>query len=478
MSSERTIVVFLSSGAPWAASATRAMQDAGFDVRFCGAAQDLLVALRAAPDGVLVIGDVAGGLSPIGSLQVVYDCAAGAPPPVLLLVGPGDTETPALLLAGWGLPALSHDAPAAALARAIESLSAPARSACRAESRVRAVEEEFRALVQRRDLLRSTSGDLHHDVRSLLNVILGNAANLRDDIAKGALAEQSAAASAVVTATLGAAALLDRFHEEVRDALETAERHTFASGQDRRTCVDLSELLGGVVALFGSEARARDIALSCVKAPAVTVWCERDHIAQVLLNLLSNALKFTPRGGAVTCEARLASAAGADGLGAPARAELLVGDTGPGIPPEERARVFGRGERGERDRSTPGQGLGLAICRDLVERHRGSLQADDAPGGGALLRVSLPVDRRSRLPSGVLFVQEPRAVEPFIDALMAVGPEGLASVDPSQRELFHRAAVACQAVVLIPRGRHQGVLDAVLRRERAAGSPRLLDEPL
>lgn len=473
MSNEGAVVSFLSNGASWAEPAALAMQDAGLDVRYCGVAQDLLVALRDAPVGVLVIADVAGGLTPIGALQVVYDCAAGTIPPVLVLVGPGDAATPAELLREWGVPALSFDAPPEALLRAVHALATPAQSAHRAEARARAVEEEFRAHERRRDLLRSAAGDLHHEVRSLLSVILGNAANLRDDVARGAREEQAAA---IADASLRAAGLLDRFQEGVREALEPSDLQAFGSARGRRTHVDLTELIGGVVALFATEARARGVALSRARSPSVAAWCERDQIAQVLLNLLSNALKFTPRGGAVTCAARLIPASEVDGVRAPARAEIVVRDTGPGILLEERERVFERGERGERDRGTPGQGLGLAICRDLVEQHRGAIAAEDAPGGGALLRVSLPVDPRSRLPSGVLFVREPGAVEPFVDAMMAAGPEGLAAVEPSQREVFLRAAAACQAVVVIPRGKYGGVFEAVLRREKAAGSSRLLDE--
>ena len=472
MSNEGAVVSFLSNGATWAEPAALAMQDAGLDVRYCGVAQDLLVALRDAPVGVLVIADVAGGLTPIGALQVVHDCAAGTIPPVLMLVGPGDTATPAELLREWGVAALAFDAPPEALLRAVHSLATPAQSAHRAEARARAVEEEFRAHERRRDLLRSAAGDLHHEVRSLLSVILGNAANLRDDVVEGAREEQ---ATAIADASLRAAGLLDRFHEGVREALEPSELQAFGAARGRRTHVDLNELIAGVVALFATEARARGVALTRVRSPAVAAWCERDQIAQVLLNLLSNALKFTPRGGTVTCAARLIPASEADGVRAAARAEIVVRDTGPGILLEERERVFERGERGERDRGTPGQGLGLAICRDLVEQHRGAIAAEDAPGGGALLRVSLPVDPRSRLPSGVLFVREPGAVAPFMAAMMAAGPEGLAAVEPSQREVFLRAAAACQAVVLIPRGRYGGAFEAVLRREKAAGSSQLLD---
>ena len=137
MSIDGAVVTLLSRGAPWAAAAARALQAGGAELRFCGAAQDLLVALRAAPDGVLVIADVGDGLSPAACLQAVHECAQGAPPPVLLLVAPGDDETPAAMLRDWGVAALRSDASPAALLRAVGALAAPARAAS-ASTRVEA----------------------------------------------------------------------------------------------------------------------------------------------------------------------------------------------------------------------------------------------------------------------------------------------------------------------------------------------------
>jgi signal transduction histidine kinase len=113
------------------------------------------------------------------------------------------------------------------------------------------------------------------------------------------------------------------------------------------------------------------------------VWADPDRVHQVLTNLLANAIKFSPPGGQVTVAAR----PDAGGL-----VRLAVEDTGPGIPPAERERVFDKFYqvgRLESDRP-PGTGLGLTIARHLVELHGGRIWVEDAPDGGAAFVLLLP----------------------------------------------------------------------------------------
>jgi two-component system sensor histidine kinase MprB len=100
-----------------------------------------------------------------------------------------------------------------------------------------------------------------------------------------------------------------------------------------------------------------------------------DRLERAVWNLLENAGKWSGDGSSV--EVTLA-----DG-------ELSVRDHGPGIAPEERALVFDRFYRSAAARSMPGSGLGLAIVREVAEAHGGTVTADEAPGGGALMRLSL-----------------------------------------------------------------------------------------
>ncbi len=125
------------------------------------------------------------------------------------------------------------------------------------------------------------------------------------------------------------------------------------------------------------------------------VFGDPDRLLQVAGNLLDNALKFTPAGGHVTVTVELAGegaprAAGALSGPAGESVRLTVTDDGPGIDSADLPFVFDRFYRGQDSRGTAGAGLGLAICRALVEAQGGTIAAEDAPGGGARFTVYLP----------------------------------------------------------------------------------------
>jgi len=104
-------------------------------------------------------------------------------------------------------------------------------------------------------------------------------------------------------------------------------------------------------------------------------------IERVLVNLLENASKYTPPGSTVTLSAEVV----ADQL------SISVSDDGPGLPPGREEAVFQKFTRGERESATPGVGLGLTICRAIVESHQGKIVATNRPGGGAKFTFTLPL---------------------------------------------------------------------------------------
>jgi signal transduction histidine kinase len=112
-------------------------------------------------------------------------------------------------------------------------------------------------------------------------------------------------------------------------------------------------------------------------------------LRQLLLNLLSNALKYTPSGGVVRVRLRHHPS---EGL------VLEVTDTGIGIPPEELPHIFERFYRVDKSRTrsdgTDGLGLGLSIVRWIVEAHGGSIQVESQPGHGSCFRVLLPTEQQ------------------------------------------------------------------------------------
>jgi two-component system OmpR family sensor kinase/two-component system sensor histidine kinase BaeS len=158
--------------------------------------------------------------------------------------------------------------------------------------------------------------------------------------------------------------------------------------------VDLPGLVGQVVERFRPQAESRPVRIGVVPSagpggfPALRADPQR--IEQILNNLLSNALRYTPNGGAI--EIRLDLAPAAAGL-RPA-AKVSVRDSGPGIPPESLPRVFERFYRADRARSRAegGSGLGLAISRQLAHLHGGDLTAANSPTGGAVFTLTLPVE--------------------------------------------------------------------------------------
>ncbi len=111
------------------------------------------------------------------------------------------------------------------------------------------------------------------------------------------------------------------------------------------------------------------------------VLADRSRIEQVLVNLIHNAIKFTPAGGSITVQAGTENGT----------VWISVKDTGVGIPEAELPRIFERFYKADRARRTEGTGLGLAIAKHIVQAHRGTIEASSVPGQGATFRFTLPI---------------------------------------------------------------------------------------
>lgn len=133
-------------------------------------------------------------------------------------------------------------------------------------------------------------------------------------------------------------------------------------------------------------AHAKQLAINVNLAPDAELHdVDADKLERAFTNVLDNAAKFTPVGGAITVVGRRENGAG------PARVVCTITNSGTSIPDDDLARVFDRFFRGDRARRTAaGSGLGLAITRELVELNRGTIEASNEPGGGVTFRVTLP----------------------------------------------------------------------------------------
>jgi signal transduction histidine kinase len=151
--------------------------------------------------------------------------------------------------------------------------------------------------------------------------------------------------------------------------------------------VDLQDWLVGVVEQFRPRAREKNITLAFVppasRLPPPALSADPDRLAQVMNNLLDNALRYTPQSGSI--EVGLDYAANG--------ARVWVQDSGPGIPSEALPEIFGRFYRADASRSrlSGGSGLGLAIAKALVELHQGRIEASNRTTGGARFLFELAI---------------------------------------------------------------------------------------
>lgn len=144
--------------------------------------------------------------------------------------------------------------------------------------------------------------------------------------------------------------------------------------------VDLAPILRQVIAVLQPSAPRHKLGLTV--PPRVPILADADRLTQVFTNLVDNAVKYSPEGGSVEIGV----------MQDPSSAEISVRDHGPGIPPEDLERIFEPYARGLAGTSPiVGTGLGLPIVRVIVEQHGGRVWAENAPSGGAVLKVRLPL---------------------------------------------------------------------------------------
>jgi len=146
----------------------------------------------------------------------------------------------------------------------------------------------------------------------------------------------------------------------------------------------LDEIVRDAVESSGALARAREITLVAEVEPVPPVSGDKERLSQLVGNLISNALKFTPAGGRVTARAFV------DG----SHAVVEISDTGIGIPPAEQSRLFQRFFRSSTatEQAIPGTGLGLVISRAIAEAHGGTIDMTSVPGEGTTFRVEIPLE--------------------------------------------------------------------------------------
>ena len=224
--------------------------------------------------------------------------------------------------------------------------------------------------------VRDVSNAIAHDLRTPLTRLRNHLEQARDDATDEEMREK-------IDETIGEAdALLATFSSLLRIA-------QIEAGNRRREFGDiaLNELIDDVVELYEPLAAEKNLHLTADTSTPVRASGDRDLLFQAISNLVDNAIKYTPVEGSI--DIRLASE--------PTGARVEIGDSGTGIPEEERERVFERFYRLETHRSSPGSGLGLSLVAAVVSLHGGLLTlADGHPGLRVLIDLPRNLGEKSR----------------------------------------------------------------------------------
>ncbi len=237
-----------------------------------------------------------------------------------------------------------------------------------------AFNEMAAALEASEERQRQMLADIAHELRTPLSVLQANLRAMLDGVFPMEPQE--------IAALYDEARLITRLVDDLRD-LALADMGQLPLDIQE---VDLADLVRNTVTTFALAAEANEVQVEMdVPEEPLTVRVDADRVAQVLRNLLNNALRYTPAGGQVRVSACRVN-------GDSPRVRVEVADTGPGIPPEHIPHVFDRFWRGEpsRARETGGTGLGLAIARSLVEAMGGQIGVESVVGRGSTFWVEFP----------------------------------------------------------------------------------------
>jgi len=222
--------------------------------------------------------------------------------------------------------------------------------------------------------MRDFVANVSHELRTPLTSIQGYAQALLD----GAAADPQHAAGVIYDEA-------DRLGRLVEELLDLAKLDTGQAALDRQP-VDLAAILAAIQERLSLKAKQRGVALENYAKTMPTLIGDGDRLAQVFTNLIDNALKHTPEGGAVKLVSELE----------PDWITVHVDDRGPGIPPNELSRIFERFYQLDKARSGSGPrgvGLGLAISKEIVQAHGGTIRAQSVVGHGSRFIVRLPMVR-------------------------------------------------------------------------------------
>lgn len=268
---------------------------------------------------------------------------------------------------------------------AVEGQGFQARAIALTPGEILVLLEDMAAAQRQQAFYRNFIQNVSHELKTPLTVIQGHAAKMGDvpDDREGWQASRRIIADEAKRLT------------QLVDNLLTLARLESPTFSLDRAPLNFSGLLEEAILQISDLAEARHLALSLNMAPGLPrVEGDRARLKQVVLNLLDNALKYTPAGGSVTVSAHAGTGAHAG------RLVCAVADTGEGIPADDLPYIFEKLYRARRARGRPveGSGLGLTIAQQIIRAHGGDLTVQSVLGAGTTFTLTLPAAATSAAP--------------------------------------------------------------------------------
>ncbi|MCB0343758.1 MAG: response regulator [Bdellovibrionales bacterium] len=312
-------------------------------------------------------------------------------------------ETHGALLIGFRNPMFFSDRESAMFEEFAQG-AAVAIANSRSQERITAYAERLEELVQRRtaDLAIQTNraeeankaksrfvANMSHEFRTPLTAIIGYASVLADGVFGDVNDQQTEALKSITRSS-------EHLKELIDDILNISRIESGKEDAEPKR-VELVSLLKQVHKLMLQTAVGKSVALTPLELNEnlneVNLWVDPRHIRQVLINIMSNAVKYTPSGGAVTLNAEIVGD----------KALISVKDTGVGISKEDMKRLFNRFERADDSysRDQVGTGIGLSLTKHLVELNGGRIDVESAPGVGSTFTILAPLADANSLAEGV-----------------------------------------------------------------------------
>ena len=357
-------------------------------------AQDLGVAIAVVDrDGHLIVGDPppAATLEARPDFEAVEVAVDGATWVVCMLAHEGDAIGWLIVRGTSNIAAHLHRVCDAFIVDGIKRAMSARMHMATVEEASRELTEKNRRLAQAVERLQEADrvksnflATVSHELRTPLTSVIGYSEMLLEGIAGELNDEQREYVRTVMEKG-------DQLLQLITGILDISRMEAGEMKIDRHP-FDLDEVVGVALTTVAPHARRKKLVMSCNVPEALPlVYGDRDKIRQVILNLLGNAVKFTPEGGKIEVTATVAPL-----LPAPDSARAVrvsVKDSGIGVPPEHQKRVFDPFFQVDNSstREYGGTGLGLSIVKRLVEAHSGSLWMESEPGKGATFFFTLPL---------------------------------------------------------------------------------------